>query len=141
MGRSYSPSWFQDRILQMIRVSIGSFAAKTRHHGAFTWMLLLIFWQTQAVAVNDEQLAAISELGSLNGIALHCKGLAHTQRIKRGLVASLPKRRQLGELFDYETNKSFMAFIENNEACPSPQTLAHQVDTALHRLELVFSTP
>jgi hypothetical protein len=126
----------------MTRASIEKPAEKVmRHRLISAWMFLLVFWHAQVIAVNDEQLAAISELGSLNGVALHCQGLAQTQKIKRGLVVNLPKRRQLGELFEYETNKSFMAFIEKNGVCPSPQTLAQQVEKALLRLEVAFSSP
>ncbi|MCU7934318.1 MAG: hypothetical protein KZQ99_05485 [Candidatus Thiodiazotropha sp. (ex Dulcina madagascariensis)] len=103
--------------------------------------VLLLLWQQQAHAVNDDQLAAIRELGSLNGIALHCNGLAETQRIKRALVLNLPKRRQLGELFDYETNRAFMAFIDENAGCPAPRALKQRIDAALDRLETVYKTP
>ncbi len=90
-------------------------------------------------AESQGQLDAIRELGNLNGIALHCKALAETQRMKRALVANLPKKRQLGELFDYETNRSFMAFIDSNASCPSPQDLSHEVEAALQRLESAFT--
>lgn len=103
-------------------------------------LLLLAVWQAPALA-QDEKLDAISALGRLNGIALHCKALAETQRMKRVLVQTLPKRRQLGERFDYETNKSFMAFIEANESCPSPQALSHRVDEALQRLKTAYGQP
>ncbi|MCU7931546.1 MAG: hypothetical protein KZQ90_12160 [Candidatus Thiodiazotropha sp. (ex Codakia rugifera)] len=103
-------------------------------------LLLLFFWQIQAYGVNDTQLAAIKALGELNGIALQCNALPDTQRIKRALVLALPKRRQLGELFDYHTNKSFMAFINEKGTCPSPQSLAQQVDEALERLEAAYAT-
>ncbi|MBV2093750.1 MAG: hypothetical protein AB2731_19775 [Candidatus Thiodiazotropha sp.] len=99
---------------------------------------LISFNGTKAIAQQSGQLAAISDLGRLNGIALHCKALGETQRMKRVLVATLPKRRQLGELFDYETNRSFMAFIERDEACPSPQSLTLQVDEALQRLQSLY---
>ncbi len=101
-------------------------------------LALMLFKATDAAAQSSEQLAAITALGSLNGIALHCNALSETQRIKRELVATLPKRRQLGELFDYETNRSFMAFIEKNDTCPSPQSLAQQVDEALGRLQSLY---
>ncbi|MCU7810481.1 MAG: hypothetical protein KZQ77_04495, partial [Candidatus Thiodiazotropha sp. (ex Notomyrtea botanica)] len=64
-----------------------------------------------------------------------------TQRIKRALVSVLPKRRQLGELFDHQTNQSFMAFMKDSASCPSPQTLAQEVDESLRKLESVYSTP
>lgn len=96
-------------------------------------------WQAQALA-DDGQLDAIRALGALNGIALQCNGIAETQRMKRILVQTLPKRRQLGELFDYETNKSFMAFIEKHGECPSPQSLSRQVDDALQKLKTAYGT-
>ncbi|MEW8083290.1 MAG: hypothetical protein AB2791_15855 [Candidatus Thiodiazotropha endolucinida] len=92
----------------------------------------------EASAQSSEQLSAITALGSLNGIALHCQALSETQRIKRTLVATLPKRRQLGELFDYETNRSFMAFIEKNNTCPTPQSLEQRIDEALDRLKSLY---
>jgi hypothetical protein len=105
------------------------------------WFLLLIIglgW-SPAFAESEERLSAIRTLGKLNGVALHCKALVETQRMKRALVANLPKKRQLGELFDYETNRAFMAFIENRSSCPSPQTLSREVAAALEQLESVFS--
>ena len=104
-------------------------------------VLILSAPYAAAESQQSDKLAVITALGSLNGIALHCNGLAETQRIKRALVANLPKRRQLGELFDYETNKSFMAFMEKNGVCPSPQDLAQQVDAALDRLESLYRQP
>jgi hypothetical protein len=101
--------------------------------------IAMIFGSTMVAAQDSEQLAAITALGSLNGIALQCGALGETQRIKKALVATLPKRRQLGELFDYETNRSFLAFMENNETCPSPQVLARQIDEALERLRSLYS--
>ncbi|MEW8199691.1 MAG: hypothetical protein AB2777_18815 [Candidatus Thiodiazotropha endolucinida] len=92
----------------------------------------------EASAQSSEQLSAITALGSLNGIALHCQALSETQRIKRALVATLPKRRQLGELFDYETNRSFTAFIEKNNTCPTPQSLEQRIDEALDKLKSLY---
>jgi hypothetical protein len=106
-----------------------------------TGLLLCLLGQTTAQAASDEQLAAIRELGRLNGIALQCNALPETQRMKRALVANLPKRRQLGELFDYETNQSFMAFIQTQASCPDPQSLSRQVDEQLIQLETVFKNP
>ncbi|MEL0586777.1 MAG: hypothetical protein AAES65_18085 [Candidatus Thiodiazotropha sp. (ex. Lucinoma kazani)] len=100
----------------------------------------LLLWQILAYGANDTQLTIIKVLGELNGIALQCNALQDTQRIKRTLVLVLPKRRQLGELFDYHTNKSFMAFISEKGTCPSPQSFSQQVDEALKRLEAAYAT-
>lgn len=98
---------------------------------------LLSTW-TMVQAQQDPQFATIARLGELNGIALHCKALPETQRMKRALVANLPKRRQLGELFDQETNRSFMEFMQQNDSCPSPAELEQQVDAAIQELEEVY---
>ena len=100
--------------------------------------LSLLLWLGRAQAVDEAQLEPIRALGALNGIALHCKALQETQRMKRALVANLPRIRQLGELFDYETNKSFMRFMQESATCPSPQDLSLQVDEALKHLEAAY---
>ncbi len=105
---------------------------------AFLFLVLCV-WQTVGFAVGDAQLESIRKLGELNGIALHCKALAETQRMKKALVLNLPKRRQLGELFDQETNRSFLDFINNRAACPSLGAFTQQVDAAISDLERVFS--
>ena len=96
----------------------------------FTWTLVQ--------AQEDPKFATIARLGELNGIALHCKALVETQRMKRALVANLPKRRQLGELFDQETHNSFMRFIQENDSCPSVAELQQQVDVAISELEKAY---
>lgn len=97
----------------------------------------------QAVNPADEetQLAAIRHLGDLNGIALHCKALLETQRMKRALVATLPKRRVLGEIFDEQSHKSYMKFIEDKAHCPSPADLIEQVSQGIAELEKVWGKP
>ena len=49
-----------------------------------------------AESVSDEQYENIRTLGMLNGVALNCRYLVETQRMKRTLVDTLPKRRELG---------------------------------------------
>ncbi len=90
-------------------------------------------------AFSDAQLDSIRELGRLNGIALHCRYIEETRRMKRGLVLHLPKRRQLGELFDHESNASFMAFIENKGGCPAAAEFAVEVRAAVEVLEKEYA--
>lgn len=89
-------------------------------------------------ADEEAQLAAIRHLGDLNGIALHCKAILETQRMKRALVAVLPKRRVLGEIFDEQSNTAFMKFIENKSHCPSPADLIEQISQGIADLERVW---
>ena len=105
---------------------------------SFLALTALLFAWTPVQAQDNPKLAVIERLGGLNGIALHCKALAETRRMKRALVLNLPKRRQLGELFDRETNRSFMNLIQTNGSCPSAATLQQQVDTAISALEEVY---
>ena len=99
--------------------------------------MILLSWQAQAAS--DEQLSSIKQLGQLNGVALHCKALEETQRMKRAMVLNLPKLQQLGELFDHETNDSFLKFISARSTCPSPADLTSQVDGAIKQLQQVFT--
>ncbi len=101
--------------------------------------LTLCVWQTAALPISIEQSASIRKLAELNGVALHCKAFADTQRMKKALVLNLPKRRELGEFFDQQTNRSFLDFINNQAACPSPGDFTRQVDAAIRELETVFS--
>jgi hypothetical protein len=90
-------------------------------------------------AAGDERLAAIKRLGEINGVALNCGAFDETRRMKQALVMSLPKQRQLGELFDYETNRSFNAFIQAEDRCPASSVLGQRVDQAIRALEAVYA--
>jgi len=94
--------------------------------------------QASAIATSDEQQATIVELGELNGVALQCRYFEQMQRIKRSLVANLPKRRELGLLFEDATNRSFIAFMQRDATCPKPQDFVEQVDAAVGVLETAF---
>jgi hypothetical protein len=91
-----------------------------------------------ALAFEEEHFSAIKQMGRLNGIALHCKALEETQRLKRALILNLPKRRQLGELFDNETHHSYMRFIQEGTECPGLDQLRSQIGEAIRELESVL---
>lgn len=90
-------------------------------------------------AETEDQHAAITMLGELNGVALQCRFFDQTQLIKHSLVANLPKRRELGLLFEDATNKSFLAFMQRDETCPGSADFVGQVDSAVDRLEAAFA--
>ncbi len=90
-------------------------------------------------AETEDQHAAITTLGELNGVALQCRYFEQMQRIKHTLVANLPKRRELGLLFEDATNRSFLAFMQRDETCPGSADFVGQVDSAVNRLETVFA--
>ena len=90
-------------------------------------------------ATSEVQHATITRLGELNGVALQCRYFDQMQRIKQTLVANLPKRRELGLLFEDSTNKSFMAFMQQDKTCPGSADFVSQVDSAVSDLETAFA--
>jgi cytochrome oxidase Cu insertion factor (SCO1/SenC/PrrC family) len=87
----------------------------------------------------DERLAAIQRLGELNGIALHCGAIEQSRSLKQALVANLPKQKQLGELFDYQTNRAFLQFVQEQRPCPAGADLQQQVEEGIRQLEAVYA--
>ena len=81
---------------------------------------------------------ALMEMGRLNGVALACRYYEQTRRIKQALIDNLPKRRELGQLFDDRTNESFMAFVNSGEPCPSPAEFETGVERAIRWIEQAF---
>ncbi len=90
-------------------------------------------------AVDDAQYQSIVRLGELNGIAMQCKFFGETRRMKKAMIASLPKRRALGEAFDEVTNQTYLAFIKNNARCPDANRFSQQVDEAIAVLRKRFA--
>ena len=101
----------------------------------------LALLQPVASAAMDEQLESIRQLGRLNAVALHCQALKETRRMKQALVLHLPRRRQLGELFDTESHEAFLDFIKNNASCPGPGILSGQVTAAIAVLKQAYPRP
>ena len=92
-----------------------------------------------AAAISDRQYRAITELGGLNGIALHCGYVQQSKQMKRVLIATLPKRRALGQAFDEATNASFLEFIGSGQVCPELPLFRKRVNESVQYLEMVFS--
>lgn len=92
-----------------------------------------------ASAISDAQYRAIQDLGALNGVALHCKYLDQTRKMKRALILALPKRRVLGQAFEFATNDAFLEFIENEDECPESADFTARVDRQIETLQAAFS--
>ncbi len=87
-----------------------------------------------AHAATPDGPAAIAELGRLNGQALACRYMDVSGKARNALVALAPKTRELGELFETETNRRYLA----PEPCPQKQRLAAEVDGAVLALRLAY---
>jgi len=101
-------------------------------------VLWAFLWLSSVSAATESQLAVISTLGELNGIALQCRYTEQMQRIKQQLVLLLPKQRALGEWFELSTHDSFMQFMNKNSSCPGSQDFIQQVDLAISKLGSEF---
>ncbi|WP_456445718.1 hypothetical protein [Thiolapillus sp.] len=105
-----------------------------------TLLLFVLALPANVSAESPEQKGyqAVKELGRLNGIALNCRYFDQAKRIKQMLITSLPKRRELGQLFEDETDASFKSFIQSGAACPSPAAFGAEVDKAGAALARIF---
>ena len=95
---------------------------------------------SSADTLDKAGLAAVEELGRLNGIALNCRYFDQVKRIKRILIDNLPKRRELGQTFEDRTDASFKAFIQSGAACPSPAAFSDEVAKAGENLRKTFAS-
>ncbi len=101
-------------------------------------LLSALVWLPSAQSATEDELASISRMGELNGIALQCSYVDQMQRIKQALVVNLPKRRELGEWFEKTTNTSFMSFMEKQSTCPDALIFVDDVGVAISKLETTF---
>ena len=84
--------------------------------------------------VGSALLAQVSELGRLNGVALACGQPALTARLREIMVNSVPKTRELGEVYEQASNAAFLAQGLHGAKCPGGKVLAEQVDVARQQL-------
>jgi hypothetical protein len=82
----------------------------------------------------DARYAAVSALGSLNGVALQCRYIDQVRRMKTAIVTNVPKERSFGLAFDEATNDAFLAFIRNGDTCPPHEALQRRVGHAIDDL-------
>ena len=105
------------------------------------WVLLCCRLSGAVQASDDPRYQSVVELGELNGIALQCKRLDQVRRMKSAVVLYAPKERRYGLAFDQATNDAFLAFIKNQDACPSADGLARRVGHQIDRMQEVFAAP
>ena len=84
-----------------------------------------------------EPLAAVSELGRLNGIALACGQTALATRLRDIVVAVAPKSREVGEAYEQAGNAAFLA-QGRGQACPDGRSLASSIEAAERRLKAAY---
>ena len=73
---------------------------------------------------------SIGSLGQLNGVALACKQMALSARLREILINEAPKEREIGELYEQATQTSFLAIGQEGKTCPDSKSLAKRVEAA-----------
>lgn len=82
--------------------------------------------------------AEIAELGRLNGQALACAESQAATRIKALMIDHAPKVRNVGSVFEEETNRAFLAQSKDPSGCQSGAVLILQAEEVAKRLLTVF---
>ncbi len=101
--------------------------------------LSLLTGPAAATANAASTLAAIADLGQLNGQALACGEMAIAGEAKKMAIRHAPKTRRYGESFEEETNAAFLAQGEKGHApCPTASTFSGRLDELSERLQTLL---
>jgi len=87
-------------------------------------------------AMADAGLAAVGELGRLNGQALACDEKAVVSQIKALMIRYSPKTRRYGEIFEEQSSAAFLA--QGERECPATADFNSRVDEMAQRLPAVL---
>lgn len=86
-------------------------------------------------------LAAIDELGALNGQALACRQFAAATQAKTLMIQHAPKTRNFGALFEQATNAAFIEQSKGSVPCPTDADLSAQLSQIGARLQTLLPAP
>lgn len=79
-------------------------------------------------------LAAIKQLGSLNGQALACADKNSAAHAKLLMLTYAPKTATYGTAYEEATNAGYLAQTKNAASCPDAQSLGKKVDAVADQL-------
>ncbi|EXI77925.1 MAG: hypothetical protein AW10_03412 [Candidatus Accumulibacter appositus] len=95
--------------------------------------------ESAADASAASSLAAIGDLGQLNGQALACGEMAIASEAKKLAIRHAPKTRRYGESFEEETNAAFLAQGQMGHApCPTASTFSGRLNELSERLQTLL---
>ena len=80
-------------------------------------------------------LAAIGDLGRLNGQALACSQMGSASQAKTLMIRHAPKTRRYGEVFEERTSEAFLAQGGDLTICPSAAEFSRRLDELSLRLQ------
>lgn len=82
----------------------------------------------------DAGLAAVAQLGALNGQALACADKDAAARAKTLMLAHAPKTQRFGTAYEEATQEGYLAQTRAAGGCPDAKTLAARIDDVALRL-------
>lgn len=101
--------------------------------------LIILLGLTAALpaAAEDAEagLAAIRQLGALNGQALACAEKDAAAQAKVLMLAHAPKTARFGTAYEEATQEAYLAQTKTSGACPDAQALAGKLNELAQRLQ------
>ena len=94
----------------------------------------LVLSTAPVVADPEAGLAAIQDLGRVNGQALACSEMATAGQAKALMIKHAPKTRRYGEAFEEATNAAFLAQGKGQDGCPKPVEFSARLSELTGRL-------
>lgn len=82
----------------------------------------------------DAGLAAVAQLGALNGQALACADKDAAARAKTLMLAHAPKTQRFGAAYEEATQEGYLAQTRAAGGCPDAKALAGRIDDIAQRL-------
>jgi len=83
----------------------------------------------------DAGIAAVRQLGALNGQALACADKDAAARAKVLMLAHSPKTARYGAAYEEATQEAFLAQTKVSGTCPDAKTRAGKLDEVTQRLQ------
>jgi hypothetical protein len=85
---------------------------------------------------NDAEagLAAVRQLGAVNGQALACADKDAAAHARLLMLTHAPKTQRFGAAYEEATQESYLAQTRATTACPDAKTLAGRIDEVAQRL-------
>lgn len=99
-------------------------------------ILLSLAAPLPAIAEDVEAgLAAVKQLGTLNGQALACAGNDAAAHAKVLMLAHSPKTARFGAAYEEATQEGYLAQTRAPGTCPDAKSLAGKIDEVAQRLK------
>lgn len=103
-----------------------------------TRLIILLSLATPLPAMSqdvDAGIAAVKQIGALNGQALACAEKDAAARAKVLMLAHAPKTARFGAAYEEATQEAFLAQTKASGTCPDTKALADKLDDAAQRLQ------